>query len=95
MSSGIPVYIVVKGRSPRRATIGGFVYILDECYGLTAAHAFTAPEPTSSGDELDVEFGFGELGEPDSSSDDEDFLLELTSKGNNLRTLIRTNVVLT
>jgi hypothetical protein len=72
---GISIYIVAAGVSPRRATIGGFVSILGEYYGLTTAHAFTKSESTSPNGKSDVDFGFGELGEPDDSSDDEDYLL--------------------
>lgn len=82
-SCGISVYIVAKGCPPRRATIGGFVSIRgeQEYFGLTTAHAFTEPAPTRLKDDSEFDFGFSGLGEPDDSSDDEDDLLELTSKG--------------
>jgi len=78
---GISIYIVAEEIAPRRATIGGFVSILGDYYGLTTAHAFAGSESTSPDGDSDVDFGFGELGEPDDSSDDEDYLIELTSKG--------------
>jgi hypothetical protein len=78
-SCGVSIYIVADGSSPRRATIGGFVCICSEYYGLTTAHAFAKPEPTCLEEGSEVDFGFGDLGEPDDSSDDEDYLLELTS----------------
>jgi hypothetical protein len=80
-SCGISIFIITKGCSPRRATIGGFVSICDEYYGLTTAHAFAEPEPISSEEDTQFEFGFSGLGEPDDSSDDDDYSLELTSKG--------------
>lgn len=80
-SCGISVHIVAKGRPPRRATIGGFVLVNSEYYGLTTAHAFAEPEPPSPKEDSEFDFGFSVLGEPDDSSDDEDYLLELTSKG--------------
>ena len=78
---GISIYVLAKGLPPRKATIGGFIFILGDYYGLTTAHAFIEPEFIGPNGDSDVEFGFGELGEPDDSSDDEDYLLELTSKG--------------
>jgi hypothetical protein len=80
-SCGISVYIVARGSAPRRATIGGFVSIRSEYYGLTTAHAFSEPGSAGLKEESQFEFGFSGLGEPEDSSDDEDYLLELTSKG--------------
>jgi len=79
-SCGISVYIVAKGISPRRATIGGFVSIQSQYCGLTTAHAFLNSGSSSLKAEPEIEFAFG-MGEPEDSSDDEDYLLELTSKG--------------
>jgi hypothetical protein len=82
-SGGIPVHIVIKGSAPRKATIGGFLFIHGEYYGLTTAHAFADPASIASSEDSDSEpqFGFSGLGEPDDASDDDHSLLELTSKG--------------
>jgi hypothetical protein len=82
-SCGVSIYIVSKDSLPRRATMGGFLCIGGEYYGLTTAHAFSESKPLSlkedSGSESDV--GFSGLGEPEDASDDEEYLLELTSNG--------------
>jgi hypothetical protein len=65
--------------TPRVATIGGFVCINNEFYGLTTAHVFeeTKEKPTA---EVDLEFFFYDETESDNTfEEDEDF--EMTSKG--------------
>ena len=80
-SCGVSILVVSNGGSPpRRATIGGFVSIQNEYYALTTAHAFLDTKPADLETDCDLEFGFSTLGEPESSSDEEDFP-ELTSKG--------------
>lgn len=84
-SCGVSIYIIRKGSPPRRATIGGFVLIQDEFYGLTTAHAFSETTSTATKAEAELELSFSGLGFPDDSSDDdgEDDMLEITSKGGN------------
>ena len=77
--SAIAVYIVQNGSSPAKATTGGIVSIQGQCYGLTTAHAFRDVGSSHQEDDSGLEFGL--YGRPDDSSDEEDYLLELTSKG--------------
>jgi len=84
VSCGISVLVVRDDNSPpRRSTIGGFVYINDEFYGLTAAHAFGeyTPITNDTGAENDIEFEFYGASDSDDSSDDGSELLGMTSKG--------------
>lgn len=77
--------ILVVGQDyapPRRATIGGFLCIGSEYYGLTTAHVFQeskVKEQKATAD-VDFEFSFYDGTEfYDTSDEDED--LEMTSKG--------------
>jgi len=85
-SSGISVLIVAKDEAPpRKATIGGFLYSGNSYYGLTTAHAFSAAKEISSSGDMDLDFAFHGASSDDESSDndDEEGLLEITSKGSN------------
>lgn len=84
ISCGVSIYIVSNDSMLRRATIGGFLSIAGGYYGLTTAHAFAEANPVSSkeGSDSESDFGFSSvLGEPEDAPDNEDYLLEVTSKG--------------
>jgi len=77
-SSGLSVLIVGKDYAqPRKATIGGFLCVNKEYYGLTVAHVFLEKKSLAK---VEPDFEFSFYGEADDSSDDEDDL-EMTSKG--------------
>lgn len=81
-SGGISIIIIQDKAPPRPATVGVFICIDQEYYGLTASHEFSTEKPThedSDAEDLDVEFG--DSSSLEDSSDEEESLLELTSKG--------------
>lgn len=82
-SCALSVLVVAKDHAqPKKATIGGFICINNEYYGLTTAHPFYDAEIAPAVDD-DFEFAFYRQSELDDSSDDEDEDdLEMTSKGN-------------
>jgi hypothetical protein len=77
----IAVLISRDGNAPpKKATIGGFVCVGDECYGLTTAHAFEAERVLHDSSEEDSEFAFYGLVDHDEVSDEEDDSM-VTSQG--------------
>jgi hypothetical protein len=81
LNFGTSVLVYSKeGFPPRKATIGGFVTIEDELFGVTAAHAFFPPEEEGPSDDENIEFAFFGDEEPYDSGDDEE-LVDLTSRG--------------
>ncbi|KAH8586937.1 hypothetical protein B0O99DRAFT_41432 [Bisporella sp. PMI_857] len=79
-SFGTSVLIYTEeGKLPRKSTIGGFITIGHELFGVTAAHVFFPAMEEDSSDDKDLEFAFfGD--EPYDSQDDEEELVELTSQ---------------
>lgn len=86
--SGLSILVVgAKETLPRKATLGGIVWMNDEFYGLTAKHALmtaASSHPTEESDDDEFAFyGFGEAAQApdDDDDDDDDDLLEITNHG--------------
>jgi hypothetical protein len=79
-SCGISVLASGTASPVRKATIGGIVCSNGMYYGLTAFHAFSKAPEIEISSEPEIEFSFYGLGEPDDSSDDEDWAAEVTSQ---------------
>jgi hypothetical protein len=79
-SCGLPISIVGRDdTAPRKATLGGFVFVTGIPFGLTAAHAFL-PNNKSQIEEHAYEFSF--YRDDNFSASDEDLdIEEITSKG--------------
>lgn len=71
----------VNGQRPRKATMGGFVWLGIEKFGLTAAHPFTEIQHIVEEKDTSVDFAFyGGVDPYDDSSDDE-YDAYVTSRG--------------
>jgi hypothetical protein len=81
-SYGTPVMIYSEHHKlPRKTTIGGFVSIESEIFGVTTAHAFSEAKEEDMSENNDLEFSFYGGDEPSDSSDGEENLVETTSQG--------------
>lgn len=79
---GVPVTLqVLPGAKEglRRSTLGGYVLVGGELYALTVAHAFL--ESLDAGTSTDNEPFEANLDDQDSFEEDDDYLVEMTSRG--------------